>query len=513
MAKRADYSEGENALSQEAREELARNLADRKWRLCNLYTVENKDGVVEPFRPNWAQLELLEGLHWREVILKARQLGFTTFIQIFMLDACLFNSNTSAGTIAHSLPAAREIMEQKVRRVYARLPEAIKRAVPITVDNTDEIKFGNGSRMRVSTSHRSGTLHLLHVSEFGKIAARRPDIAREIITGAFPAAEAGIAFIESTAEGQDGKFFDICETARLLKEAGAVLTRKDFNFRFFPWYREPRYRLAPEGVAIPAELGRYFDEIEKLCGVELDEAQRAWYAKESELQGTDMRREYPSAPKEAFEAAIEGAYFTRELERMLRDKRVCRLPWEPDKLVHLVLDLGIADFTAVGYVQKVGRELRLIEYEEYANDSLVEIFKAIELKPYRIKHVLAPHDIEVRDYQSGQTRRSTLESMGYDVIPCPNLPFGDQINAVRIAFPRIVADESKAALWLKRIRNYKRKWNEANGRWMEKEDHDEHSHGGAMTRYLGVGADLLPNDGAAPADQVLASWQTRKRVA
>jgi hypothetical protein len=78
-------------------------LANRRWRLNNLYHIIDKDGRRIPFRLNWAQEALLDGLHHQNVILKARQLGFTTFIQLFMLDACLFNSNIRTGTIAHKV--------------------------------------------------------------------------------------------------------------------------------------------------------------------------------------------------------------------------------------------------------------------------------------------------------------------------------------------------------------------------------------------------------------------------
>jgi len=54
-------------------------------------------------------------MSFQNVILKARQLGFTTFIQIFMLDACLFNSNIRAGTIAHKLDDAKTIFRDKVK--------------------------------------------------------------------------------------------------------------------------------------------------------------------------------------------------------------------------------------------------------------------------------------------------------------------------------------------------------------------------------------------------------------
>ena len=59
-------------------------IADRFWRLNNLYTIQTKEGNKAPFRLNWAQAELLRDLHECSLILKARQLGFTTFIQIFM---------------------------------------------------------------------------------------------------------------------------------------------------------------------------------------------------------------------------------------------------------------------------------------------------------------------------------------------------------------------------------------------------------------------------------------------
>src|SRR5215475_2742114 len=90
-------------------------LKDRRWRLSNLYRIIDKDGRKIPFRPNWAQLALLDDIHNQNCILKARQLGFTTFIQLYMLDACLFNSNRRAGTIAHRLDDAKVIFRDKIK--------------------------------------------------------------------------------------------------------------------------------------------------------------------------------------------------------------------------------------------------------------------------------------------------------------------------------------------------------------------------------------------------------------
>src|SRR5687767_6904842 len=104
-------------------ETLLNDWGDPRWRLNNLYFVTDKEGRRTQFKLNWAQLKLLDELHEFSLILKARQLGFTTLIQLIMLDACLFNSNVRAGTIAHRLDDARTIFRDKIRYPYENLPE------------------------------------------------------------------------------------------------------------------------------------------------------------------------------------------------------------------------------------------------------------------------------------------------------------------------------------------------------------------------------------------------------
>ena len=78
----------------------ANQFLDPRWRLSNLYTITDKAGRQVPFRPNEAQLALLNELHSANIILKARQLGFTTLCCLIYLDACVFTPNTRAGVIA-----------------------------------------------------------------------------------------------------------------------------------------------------------------------------------------------------------------------------------------------------------------------------------------------------------------------------------------------------------------------------------------------------------------------------
>lgn len=196
-------------------EEFKVCLADPWWRLTSgqLYKImikgdDGETNLVAPFIPNTPQLDLLANLHTRNNILKARQLGFTTLIEIFLLDCALFKANVRAAVIAQSEDVAKTIFRDKVSFAYKNLPASLRAAMPLERDSASELLFAhNNSSVRVATSARSGTLQYLHISEFGKICAKFPDRADEVITGSIPAVPTnGMVFIESTAEGQDGHF-------------------------------------------------------------------------------------------------------------------------------------------------------------------------------------------------------------------------------------------------------------------------------------------------------------------
>src|ERR1700730_8144967 len=114
-------------------------FSKRRWRLNNLYFITDKQGRRVKFQMNSAQEALYREMHNQNVILKARQRGFTTFIQLFMLDACLISSNIRAGTIAHTLPDAQVIFRDKVRFPYDNLPDCLKNALPAQNDNACEL--------------------------------------------------------------------------------------------------------------------------------------------------------------------------------------------------------------------------------------------------------------------------------------------------------------------------------------------------------------------------------------
>ena len=237
-------------------------VGDWRWRLSNLYWIVDESGTEIRFSPNAEQLDLLSNLHPNNLILKARQLGFTTLIDILGLDQAIFTPNYSAAIIAHGLAEAGKIFRNKVQFPWKKLPDGIRALNPTTNDSASELVFSNGSSIYVGTSGRSGTLQFLHISEYGKICRRFPEKANEIKTGSLPAVhDGGLTFIESTAEGTGGHFYDMVREA---EKRGPVEPNKlEFKLHFYPWWRKESYRMDPDGVLLETEMVEYFAKLAK----------------------------------------------------------------------------------------------------------------------------------------------------------------------------------------------------------------------------------------------------------
>lgn len=458
-------------------------LSDPKWRLNNLYYIVDKQGLKTLFKLNWAQEELYNNMHYCNLILKARQLGMSTFVCLLFLDRCLFNSNVSSGIIAHTLEDGQQ-MFRRVKFAYDSLDESLKSLITADNDTSQMLKFSNGSSLRVGTSLRSSTFQYLHISEFGKICARYPDKAREIITGALNTVAAGqYIFIESTAEGREGYFYDMCKHAQALKHADKGLTPLDFKFFFFPWWRHPDYKLQ-ESINIPADLEAYFREIYETNKINLTSAQMAWYCKKYQTQQEDMKREYPSSPEESFLTSNEGLYYGRQMIKARSEKRIGRVPYDENLPTFVAMDLGFNDSMAIWWYQKYGAEIRLIEYYENSGEALTHYLKVIKEKPYLIERVFVPHDANVHDLGTGLTRVQVARNHGVEFTVLPKLSVQEGIDACRNTLGRCWFDEVKCEKGIRALENYKKEWNESLGTWREHPRHDHFSNGSDAFRYL-----------------------------
>lgn len=458
-------------------------LKDRKWRLDNLYYITDKRGEKKVFKCNWAQSQLYEDLHYCNIVLKARQLGITTFITLLFLDTALFNSNVSCGIVADTEENAKYIF-RKIKFAYDCLPDSLKDIRAAQIDSAKELTFANNSLIRVGTSLRSATFQYLLISEFGKIAAEDYKRANEIMTGSLNTIAAGsYCFIESTARGREGAFYDLCAEAKKLQDLGKSLTKMDFRFHFLPWFRHPEYRLA-ESVHIPEDLVKYFKELQEVHSIKIEPAQMAWYALKHKTQGDDMTREYPSTPEEAFLENVEGHYYSKLISKARNERRITNVPYDENLPVFVTMDLGFSDSTALWFYQLHGAEIRLIDYYENSGESLNHYIRFIKAKPYIIERVFAPHDASSTEYSTGLTRIQSARNLGLELTVLKKLGIQEGIDAARNMFNRCWFDEVKCEKGLRALDNYRKEWNEALGTFRDQPRHDHFSHGADSFRYL-----------------------------
>jgi hypothetical protein len=470
-------------------------LRDKRWRLNNLYCITDKQGKKVRFRMTDEQIEYYDGLHTRNIILKARQLGFTTEQCIIQLDAALFESAKCA-LIAHTLTDAKRLFREKIKYAYDNLPAEIRAANPASNDAAGELVFRKGGSLYVSTSFRGGTLRYLHVSEFGKICAKFPDKAREIVTGAFEAVATDcFVTIESTAEGRAGYFYDYSQSAEKQQMSGTPLSLLDWKFFFFSWWKNKGYWLDPVGAVIPQRLTDYFKELYAKHGIVTNDGQRAWYAGKEKTLGDDMKREYPSIPAEAFQQSVEGAYYAKQFAKLYLNQRIGTVPDNSHQPVMTFWDIGVGDSTAIWFVRQIGDEYHVIDYYENSGEGLRHYMKVLKDRGYTYSEHWGPHDIDNREFGSDAKTRRELAREGYEIDGqkysmtfqvVPKLGVNDGIEQAREILPKCVFDSAKCEEGIACLEGYRKEWDDKRGCWKDSPLHDWTSHGSDAFRYFAV---------------------------
>lgn len=169
----------------------------------------------------------------REIILKARQMGFTTFIDALMFLDTMNVPNTQSIIVAQDEINAKRIF-QIVHRYYQNLPPHLKRKAD--TEAKGEITWNSiGSSFFVGWAGskrlgRGGTINNIHFSE-----AAFYENAGELIAGLGSSVPSdGNIFLESTANGIGNYFW---------KEYKAAENSESlFKARFYPWTLDSSYR-------------------------------------------------------------------------------------------------------------------------------------------------------------------------------------------------------------------------------------------------------------------------------
>lgn len=427
----------------------------------------------------------------------------TTFIDLYILDDVLFYPDLEAGIIAHRQPDAIKIFRRKIKYPYDNLPDEIKAERPLLTKRTDELAFPNNSYVYVSTSMRSGTVQRLHLSEFGKVCAKFPEKAKEIVSGSLEAVHPGsIVWIESTAEGSEGYFYDYCQDAIDRDKARKKPNKLEFKLFFFGWTTDPDKRLDSQ-VETDDQTNKYFNKLEERLGITLTDEQKWWYSAKKRIQREEMKKENPATPEEAFEAAIEGAYYAHDIAVAREQGRIGDVPWVRGIPVDTWWDLGWDDSTSIWFTQTVGRQIHVIGYYENRLKGLSHYGKVLhDLRiengwsygahtgPHdTLKHELGPgktivqqaasliHEDDGKDYSfvfsAAQRINSEQEGINavHDILKYCYFDLEGTTITVRLA------NEKEKRVGLPSIENYRAKWDPDKETYERNPLHNWASHG------------------------------------
>lgn len=426
---------------------------------------------------NRVQTAVFDNLHSRNLILKARQLGMSTFAVIYLLDDALFNDNFSAGIVSYSLEHAQYIFKRIIGHALDHLPSWILPMTKITQQSAREITFENGSSIRVDTTLRGGAYQSVLVSEFGKTCARNPVKAEEVITGTLNAiSKNSKVIIESTGEGNEGFYAEMVHLAH--ERGNEDLSPLQYRLHFFPWMEEPSYTM-DQRVTYGVELTDYFTKLENELGYKIDQHQRNWYAHQKSTQGEKMKQEFPSTISEAFVSSSDAYYFQQSIEKAYQDNRCLHSPlYDALEHVYVAMDIGVNDLTVMAFFQIVHGEIRFIDYYENKNKGVDFYARFLQQdKKYLYHTIFLPHDAAHRDgivventYERDFRRLFAGTSARFQVLKRTDKNLN--IANAKLKFDRCVFNIARIKPFVDQIGKYRKKWSEQYGKYLDEPYHD-----------------------------------------
>lgn len=266
--------------------------------------IQDKNSKIVPFKMNKPQMKLYnalkkqyeQGKPQRAIVLKARQMGFSTLTEGIIFKKTVTAFNIKSGIITHEASATDNLFNMS-KRYLDNLPDEMK--PQIKKSNVKELVFdsekGTGLKGIIkcmtagnTTVGRSDTFQNLHISEYGFWGGKKKDTLIGLLQSV-PNTKDTMIVVESTANGYDD-FKDMWDDA--------VEGKSDFIPVFCAWWELDEYRKEYNGFELNDE------EIELKELYNLDDEQLAWrrWCIQTNCRGDInlFKQEYPSCPEEAF---------------------------------------------------------------------------------------------------------------------------------------------------------------------------------------------------------------------
>ncbi len=187
-------------------------------------------------------------------------------------------------------------------------------------------------------------------------------------------------------------------------------------------------------------------------------------------------------------ANVPGSVFGKELQDADDAGRITTVPCLEDHRVDTYWDLGMHDYTAIWFVQNVGRgTVHIVDFYQNQGEGLPHYARVLDEKGYLYGSHYGPHDLEVRELGTGKSRREAAHNLGLTFRVVPRLPVEDGIHAARLLIPRCYFDRDNCREGLEALRHYHRKYNEHTRKFRDQPVHDWSSHAADAFRTAAVG--------------------------
>lgn len=187
-------------------------------------------------------------------------------------------------------------------------------------------------------------------------------------------------------------------------------------------------------------------------------------------------------------AATLGSYYGKLIEEAESQGRI-RPALNHDKAYRIEAwwDLGIGDSTAIWFAQRIGPEVRILDYYEASGEGLAHYAEVLEEKAkargWLYGDHVVPHDAKQRSLDTGRTRLETMANLGIKATVLSAQRVEDGIEAVRRLLPSCWFDEMRCVRGLDALRQYRAEYDDVRRTFRKQPVHDWASHAADAFRY------------------------------
>lgn len=367
-----------------------------------------------------------------------------------ILNWCVKQLYINTQTCFYIMPSyaqAKKVIWDAIDNDGKRLIDCIPKNIIAQKNNQEmKVRFTNGSLLQLIGSDNIDSLmgtnpRIVVFSEYALQDPQAWDYIRPILK-----VNKGTAIFISTPRGRN-HFYDLYRSAERNPE----------------WFRQ-KLSIEDTGVLTKQDVEQEMNE-----GMSEELALQEYYC--------------------SFDRGVEGSFYSQILQRIMDRGKICKLEYDPYKLVHTSWDLGWNDATAVIFFQLVNDQIHIIDSEETTKTTLAGWKAVLDDKKYKYGTHLFPHDVEQIDgLSTGATRREILEELGISVTTVPKLLLSDGITATQAMLEsRVTINDNKCQGLLKSLDHYHREWDDVRKAYANKPVHDWSSHYADAIRYLASG--------------------------